>query len=171
MNRGPQRQPPLGGRGDRPMRMGPRAQRGGIRAGVLALLFESPVNGYQIMQELERRSRGVWRPSPGAVYPALQQLEDEGLITGESAGGGKTFSITARGRAWVERHPNVTRPWEAMSNAVSDVNHGLFAHLRLIRALIEQVGQGGSSKQAEAADKILWDCRRALLKLLSESES
>jgi DNA-binding PadR family transcriptional regulator len=157
------------GRDDRPIRFGPRARRGGIRAGVLALLSESPLNGYQIMQELERRSRGVWRPSPGAVYPALAQLEDEGLIAGQSEGGGRTFSITARGRTWVERHPKVTRPWEAMSEAVPALQHGLLGHLRLIRALIEQVGQGSSTRQAEAADKILWDARRALLKLLAES--
>ena len=61
-------------------RGGARARRGDIRSGILALLAEQPRNGYQIMQELEQRSRGMWRPSPGAVYPALQQLEDEGLI-------------------------------------------------------------------------------------------
>src|SRR6185503_9728292 len=61
-------------------RRGPRAKRGDIRAGILALLAEQPRNGYQIMQELEQRSRGAWRPSPGSVYPALQQLEDEGLV-------------------------------------------------------------------------------------------
>src|SRR5215207_10320767 len=59
---------------------GPRARRGDVRAALLLLLAEEPRNGYQLMQEIERRSDGVWRPSPGSVYPALQQLEDEGLV-------------------------------------------------------------------------------------------
>src|SRR5579884_3382338 len=59
---------------------GPRARRGDVRAALLALLAEEPRNGYGLMQELERRSDGIWRPSPGSVYPALQQLEDEGLV-------------------------------------------------------------------------------------------
>ena len=61
---------------------GPRAKRGDVRAAALALLAEEPMNGYQIIQAIGERSDGVWRPSPGSVYPALQQLEDEGLIRG-----------------------------------------------------------------------------------------
>src|SRR4051812_40453247 len=63
-----------------PRRRGPRARRGDVRAAVLLLLAEEPRNGYAIMQEIERRTEGVWRPSPGAVYPALSLLEDEGLV-------------------------------------------------------------------------------------------
>ena len=64
---------------------GPRARRGDVRAALLVLLAEEPRNGYQLMQEIEQRSDGVWRPSPGSVYPALQQLEDEGLIANAPA--------------------------------------------------------------------------------------
>jgi DNA-binding PadR family transcriptional regulator len=156
---------------ERGMHLGPRARRGGIRAGILSLLNESPLNGYQIMQALEQRSRGLWRPSPGAVYPALQQLEDEGLVAGESAGAGRTFQITARGRTWLARHPRIARPWEAMTQAVPEVRLGMVGHLRLLRALIEQIAQSGSAHQAEAADRILWEARRALLKLLAEEEA
>ena len=66
---------------------GPKAGRGDVRAAILALLAEGPRNGYQIMSEVEERSGGAWRPSPGAVYPALQQLADEGLIEAEESGG------------------------------------------------------------------------------------
>src|SRR5918992_3831280 len=66
---------------------GPRARRGDVRAALLTLLGEEPRNGYQLMQEIERRSDGVWRPSPGSVYPALQQLEDEGLVRVEETEG------------------------------------------------------------------------------------
>src|SRR5215208_2879278 len=78
---------PFGGRG-------PRARRGDVRQALLTLLAEEPRNGYQLMQEIERRSEGVWRPSPGSVYPALQQLEDEGLVRAEESDGSKRFVLT-----------------------------------------------------------------------------
>ena len=51
------------------------------------------------MQEVEERSEGVWRPSPGSVYPALAQLEDEGLIRSQETDGRKLFVLTDEGRA------------------------------------------------------------------------
>ena len=60
--------------GEPRMMRGPRAKRGDVRAAALALLAEEPMNGYQIIGEISERSDGVWRPSPGSVYPALQQL-------------------------------------------------------------------------------------------------
>src|SRR5829696_6959025 len=82
---------------------GPRARRGDVRAALLLLLAEEPRNGYQLMQEIEQRSDGLWRPSPGSVYPALQQLEDEGLVT-PAGEGRKAYTLTADGRAHVEEH-------------------------------------------------------------------
>src|SRR3982751_4938359 len=89
---GPPAPPHRGGRGGR------RARRGDIRSAILLLLAEEPRNGYGLMQELEERSGGVWRPSPGSVYPALAQLEDEELVQTEQAGGGRVFSLTAKGK-------------------------------------------------------------------------
>src|SRR5215204_4698819 len=79
---------------------GPRARRGDVRAALLVLLAEEPRNGYGLIQEIERRSDGVWRPSPGSVYPALQLLEDEGLVR-PAADGRKLFELTDEGRAHV----------------------------------------------------------------------
>ena len=87
--------PPGGG----PRGRGRKARRGDIRTAGLLLLAEEPRNGYQIMQEVEERSGGVWRPSPGSVYPALQQLEDEGLIRSQEADGRKLFALTEAGSA------------------------------------------------------------------------
>ena len=81
-----------------PRGRGRKARRGDIRTAALLLLAEEPRNGYQIMQEVEERSDGVWRPSPGSVYPALQQLEDEGLIRSEESDGRKLFALTDAGR-------------------------------------------------------------------------
>src|SRR3954452_7487509 len=80
---------------------GPRARRGDVRAALLVLLAEEPRNGYQLMQEIERRSDGVWRPSPGSVYPALQLLEDEALVR-PGGYGRKLYELTDEGRAHVE---------------------------------------------------------------------
>ena len=97
---------------------GPKAGRGDVRAAILALLREGPRNGYQIMSEIEERSGGAWRPSPGAVYPALQQLADEGLIEAEESGGRRTFSLTDAGRRYVEENPEMARAaWESMASA------------------------------------------------------
>ena len=77
------------GRGPR----GRRARRGDIRAAALLLLAEEPRNGYALMQEIEERSEGVWRPSPGSIYPALSQLEDEGLVEATPEGSGRVFAL------------------------------------------------------------------------------
>ena len=88
---------------------GPKASRGDVRAAILALLREGPCNGYQIMSEIEERSGGAWRPSPGAVYPALQQLADEGLVEAEESSGRRTFSLTEAGRRHIEENPDAAR--------------------------------------------------------------
>ncbi len=90
---------------------GRKARRGDIRTAALLLLAEEPRNGYQIMQEVEERSDGFWRPSPGSVYPALQQLEDEGLIRSEEIEGRKLFRLTDAGEAQLkDRGEDARRP-------------------------------------------------------------
>jgi DNA-binding PadR family transcriptional regulator len=147
-----------------------RAKRGDVRAAILSLLAEKPLNGYQIMQELEQRSRGSWRPSPGAVYPALQQLEDEGLVCAESSSGGRTFSLTEKGRGYVQAHPDeFAAPWEVANQPASDDPMlGLFAELKHIAAATIQVVHTGSSLQVREAQKVLNQARKALYRLLAD---
>src|SRR6476620_5035762 len=97
-----------------PRGRGRKARRGDIRMAALLLLAEEPRNGYQIMQEVEERSGGVWRPSPGSVYPALQQLEDEGLIRTEEHDGRKLYALTDAGSELVDERAKESRPapWE-----------------------------------------------------------
>ena len=109
--------PGPGSRG--PRGRGRKARRGDIRTAALLLLAEEPRNGYQIMQEVEERSEGWWRPSPGSVYPALSQLEDEGLIRTEERDGRKLFAITDAGREVLkERGEDAPAPWEQRSGEV-----------------------------------------------------
>src|SRR5215813_810640 len=106
---------------------GPKAGRGDVRAAILALLREGALNGYQIMSEIEERSNGAWRPSPGAVYPALAQLADEGLVEAEESGGRRTFSLTDDGRRYVEENPEMARAaWESMAQDEAGEAPGLF---------------------------------------------
>jgi len=152
-------------------RGGARARRGDIRSAILALLAEQPRNGYQIMQELEQRSRGMWRPSPGAVYPALQQLEDEGLITAESSGGGRIFSLTARGRTEAaSRASDSDAPWETLSDAAGDDIPEMFHLLKQVGAAALQVVSAGSATQIAEARRILAEARKALYRLLAEDD-
>ncbi len=85
-------------------------RRGIIRDAILHLLAEQPMHGYQVMQELSERSGGRWHPSAGSIYPTLQQLEDEGLVTAEDRDGRKTFSLTEAGQAATTALPT-DRPW------------------------------------------------------------
>jgi DNA-binding PadR family transcriptional regulator len=148
-----------------------KARRGDVRAALLALLAEEPRNGYQLIQEIEERSRGEWRPSPGAVYPALQQLADEGLIDADEHDGRKTFRLSEAGRAYVDQHAEeVDAPWEAMTSDVRDDVRELLGTAGRTGAAVMQVVHTGSETQIAEAGQILADTRRRLYHLLAEDE-
>jgi DNA-binding PadR family transcriptional regulator len=147
---------------------GPKAARGDVRAAILTLLGEGPRNGYQIMSEIEERSAGAWRPSPGAVYPALQQLADEGLIAGAESGGRRLFSLTDAGRRHVADHPETARPaWEAMAGTGTAPVPGLFAEAARLGGSIVQVAHAGTPGQVRAAEKLLQQTRRSMYQILA----
>jgi DNA-binding PadR family transcriptional regulator len=147
---------------------GPKAGRGDVRAAILALLREGPRNGYQIMSEIEERSGGAWRPSPGAVYPALAQLADEGLIEGEESGGRRTFRLTDAGRAYVEDNPEMARgTWESMAGDPGEMP-GLIAQAARLGAGIVQIAHAGTPEQIHAAERLLEQTRRRLYQILAE---
>ena len=138
----------------------------------MVLLDEVPRNGYQIIQELSERSNGAWRPSPGSVYPILQQLEDEGLVEISSTVSGKTYNLTATGKALVEKdRTTLGKPWETAAAGVSDVASDLFGTLRQVVHAVRQVAMAGSDAQTQKATTILADARRSIYRLLAEDES
>ncbi len=160
---------PGGGRG--PRGRGRKARRGDIRTAALLLLAEEPRNGYQIMQEVEERSDGVWRPSPGSAYPALQQLEDEGLIRSEEIDGRKLFQLTDAGREHVdERGEDKPAPWEQMSGDVSDLAHELGRLIREVASAFTQVVKTGSEAQMGEARKVLTRTRKDLYRILADGD-
>ena len=154
---------PFGGRG-------PRARRGDVRQALLTLLAEEPRNGYQLMQEIERRSEGVWRPSPGSVYPALQQLEDEGLVRAEEADGRKLFHLTEAGRAAAAETSGEGAPWDVASESVDSEVWELFNVARQVGMAIFQIAQAGTAEQNAAAREVLNNARRSLYGILAEDD-
>jgi DNA-binding PadR family transcriptional regulator len=150
---------------------GPRAKRGDVRAALLALLAEEPRNGYQLMQEIEQRSEGVWRPSPGSVYPALQQLEDEGLVRSEEHEGRKLFHLTDAGRAAAEERAAAEgAPWDTVGDTVDADVWELFGVGKQVGMAIFQLAQAGNPDQIAAAREVLNNARRALYGILAENE-
>jgi len=161
----------LGGFGPRGPFGRHKARRGDIRTAALLLLAEEPRNGYQIMQELEQRSEGVWRPSPGSVYPALQQLEDEGLIRSGQADGRKVYEITDAGRGHVEdRGAEARPPWEEMTRDYSDAAFELGGIFRELSFAFMQVMRTGSEAQMAEARKVLGGARRDLYRILADGD-
>ena len=164
---------PFGAFGGGPrLARGPRVRRGDVRAAALSLLAEGPRNGYQIIQEISERTDGVWRPSPGSVYPALQQLEDEGLIrpeTGES--GRKAFALTDEGHAYTESHADeLAASWDAVTGSVDDGEVQLRQLIRQVLMAVSQVSQAGSASQVTQAGKVLTDTRRSLYRILAADD-
>src|SRR5215218_6889078 len=147
---------------------GPRARRGDVRAALLVLLAEEPRNGYQLMQEIEQRSDGVWRPSPGSVYPALQQLEDEGLVRVEGEGR-KAYTLTDEGRAYVEANADeLGTPWDAVKGDMGQGAWELIGAIRQVGGALFQLTHSGTEAQQKEAKEVLVEARRALYRILAE---
>jgi DNA-binding PadR family transcriptional regulator len=157
--------------GHRGRHRGRKARRGDIRTAALLLLAEEPRNGYQIMQEIAERSEGVWRPSPGSVYPTLQQLEDEGLVRSQESDGQRLLELTDAGRTALEgRAPDAPAPWVEMATASGAHTLELGSLVRQIGMATMQVGQVGTDAQVQEARKILTDSRRSLYRILAEGD-
>jgi DNA-binding PadR family transcriptional regulator len=145
-----------------------RMQRGDVRTAVLALLAEKPMHGYQIISEIEERSGGSWKPSPGSVYPTLQLLADEGLILAEESGGRKTYSLTDEGRIVAGAETDKSAPWET-SGAREGGRHTALAKSGIdLAQAAAQVGRSGSQEQVQEAVAVLDDARRKLFSILAQ---
>jgi len=148
-------------------RSGTRAGRGEVRSAVLALLAERPMHGYQIIREIEERSKGSWKPSAGSVYPTLQLLADEGFIRAEESNGRKIYSLTEAGREDVA-HSDASAPWESTGPASGTGFAALpKAGVELAQAAA-QVGRTGSPEQVQQAVAVLDEARRRLYTILAQ---
>jgi len=147
-----------------------RGRRGGnVRAAILALLKERPMHGYEMIQELDSRTGGVWRPSPGSVYPTLQMLEDEGLIVSEESEGRKRFTLTEAGQAEATAAA-ADAPWNEFSDETvssgQDTKEAIFGIMNALR----QIGFEGDREQWQRAVAVLAETKRKLYAILAEDE-
>jgi DNA-binding PadR family transcriptional regulator len=140
-----------------------------VRPALLALLLERPMHGYEMIQELDSRTNGIWRPSPGSVYPTLQLLEDEGLVEVTAAGGRKSYQLTADGRPEAETAA-ANPPWASIGDeTMSQVQDFRDAAVGIMSAL-KQVGLSGTPEQRQKALEVLSDTKRKLYAILADSE-
>jgi DNA-binding PadR family transcriptional regulator len=155
-----------GGRGRPGGRGRGRAQRGDVRTAILRLLTDQPMHGYQIMQAMSDRTGGAWHPSPGAIYPTIAQLEDEGLVTTNEEGGRRLVTLTDEGRADLEeRSARLGDPFADFADAPNRPD--LREPLHQLHAAVRQIEVGGDAAQLAAAAQILAQARRSLYLILA----
>ncbi|MFC0096146.1 PadR family transcriptional regulator [Micromonospora marina] len=148
-----------------------RGRRPNVRGAVLALLTERPMHGYEMIQEIDSRTGGAWRPSPGSIYPTLQLLEDEGVIAtaADSEGGRKRFALTEAGQAEATGAAQAP-PWAEFAEQTVNSWHDIRdAGAQAMQAL-RQVMTTGTDDQRARAVQVLDETRRKLYAILAESE-
>ncbi|WP_371828973.1 PadR family transcriptional regulator [Rhodococcoides kyotonense] len=151
---------------------GGRGRRGDVRSAVLLLLAESPMHGYELIQQIAAKSDGAWKPSPGSIYPALSQLEDEGLVLIEKVDGRKTARLTEQGVAFVEEHrTELGAPWDDVRSSVGGDAIDLRGLIGQLMGAAGQVAAVGTPDQVKAASDVLADARRRLYRILAEDEA
>jgi DNA-binding PadR family transcriptional regulator len=148
-----------------------RMGRGMIRVAILILLNERPMHGYEMMTELEERTRGMWRPSPGSVYPTLAQLEDQGIVRSEEVEDKRTFSLTDEGRKVAQKLERKGAPWALLDESLGDEQRALHESLGQLYAAIQQIQGAGTDAQIAAATARLDEARKAIYRLLADDDS
>lgn len=149
----------------------PKARRGDVRTAILDVLSSQPMNGYQLIQQIADRSRGQWKPSPGSVYPTLQQLEDEGLVRTAQTDGRKAVELTDAGRDYVEANPEeIAATWRVFEDQADEDTSDLKGTISQVAAAVWQVAISGTPRQQEQAKEVLSDTRRQLYGLLADGD-
>ncbi len=142
---------------------GRRMPRGAIRTAILVALRDEPAHGYEVMRRLDEMSGGLWRPSPGSVYPHLQMLEDEGLVRSSDVDGSRTYTLTETGRAETE---NVTLPWQ--SGPIDDGVRTLRESMGQLMSAAKQLAGAGQTSQVERGTAVIQKARKELYQILAE---
>jgi DNA-binding PadR family transcriptional regulator len=141
-------------------------RRGDIRTAVLVVLAEQPRHGYEVIQALEEKSGGAWRPSAGSIYPTLQLLEDEGLASSSERDGKRVYELTEAGKAEAEARVEQAGgpPWAGTEGDGNNLRGGVMQLMMAAR----QVGSAGSPEQVDQAVQIVTDARKRLYRLLAD---
>jgi DNA-binding PadR family transcriptional regulator len=143
---------------------GRRMRRGAIRTAILISLKDEPAHGYEVMRRLEEMSGGLWRPSPGSVYPHLQMLEDEGLVRSSEVDGSRTFTLTEAGRAEAEK----AAPLWQESGEADDKIRALRVAVGQMASAAKQLAGAGEGSQIERGIAVIQRARKELYQILAE---
>ncbi len=160
---------------------GPKVRRGDVRAAILDVLATAgreeaePVNGYQVIQQITERSGGAWRPSPGSVYPTVQQLQDEGLVEADDERGRRSLRLSSEGETYVVEHAAelaaVWAPFESRRREQASESGGLRPEIGQVMSAVWQIVTQGSEQQRRDAVEILVETRRRLYGVLADGET
>lgn len=161
---GPMMGPGFGSRGR-------RRRRGDVRLAALLLIAEAPRNGYQIIQELAERTDGRWKPSSGAIYPALSLLEDEGLIRAAEGETGKVYELTEAGRIEATAAQERPAPWEQVGGSGDDPTRALAHSLRQVSQAVQVIAQSDDATLAAQVTEELDALKRRLFQLLADAQN
>ncbi|MBO0841701.1 MAG: PadR family transcriptional regulator [Nocardioides sp.] len=175
-----------------PQRPGPRVRRGDVRSAIIYVLSEAAgegqvINGYQVIQQISERSGGEWRPSPGSVYPTIQQLEDEGIVESDEEHGRRAIRLTAAGKAYAESHADeLAQVWRPFDKEVDFSKGGqgarrpgpgdlrgfgvLGGEVAQVMPAVWQLATSGTDAQRQAAADVLADTRRKLYGILADGD-
>ncbi|MFT3694149.1 MAG: PadR family transcriptional regulator [Kofleriaceae bacterium] len=145
-----------------------RMRHGDVRAALLLALVEGPAHGYELGQRLERASGGAWRPSPGSIYPTLQQLADEDAVIVTERDGKRIYELGKRGKSEVEdrKERGEENPWQAAADAPSSE---LKEALHALKAAVKQVASIGNADQIAKVTGLVVETRRQVYELLARS--
>ena len=148
---------------------GRRMRRGDIRTALLSGLTDGPAHGYELIGRLEEKSGGMWRPSPGSVYPTLQLFEDEGLVRCEERDGKRVYELTDAGRAEaakrVEKYGET--PWDSDADFATEFQ-GLMRAAAHLMGAAKQIARSGDPPEMERAAAAIRATGKELYKILSE---
>lgn len=150
---------------DRAWGGGRRMRRGDVKGEVLSALLDGPAHGYEVIRRLEEKSGGLWRPSPGSVYPTLQMLEDAGLVRASEQDGRRTYELTEEGRGEAE---------SAASGRPDQAEFGGDGLMQVRKSMIQlhmaarQVAMSGTADQVDRATGVLRQARQSLYQILAE---
>ena len=145
---------------------GHRARRGDVRSAILTLLGEKPMHGYEMIQELDDRTGGRWRPSAGSIYPTLQLLEDEGLVRADDVEGKRVFDLTEAGRERLAERGDSAPPWEQSQDR--SLYQQLGNEIKGVASAASQVMRAGDEAQLKEALEAMTETRKRLYKLLAD---
>ncbi|MCU1437490.1 MAG: PadR family transcriptional regulator [Naasia sp.] len=146
-----------------------RARRGDVRLVLISILGDAPAKGYGLIRAIAERTEGRWRPSPGSVYPTLQQLVDEGLVEGSGSGRGDTYSLTDEGRRLLaDSADQIAAAWGGLPGSGEQPDDPLWSSFLKLAGAVRQLSGEATPEQRAAAVEELDRVRKSLYGMLAE---